>query len=237
MFKQNTTLVWIGILALSGMFLMGQEAWGPDDPGDFQLIPAALLSLGAAETVVYVGRNPNITLPQDMTLTFHGDGTFEKDWALPVPLGAHVSTGTWAYDGMELTLDTSSAGGLDYTEVYGVAFTYNDGEKLELRGAIQDVPGDGSTVEGSYSASRFVHLIYSVLADFTADSKVALTVDADLNWEEVTTTDWVNDPLHDPPDWTEIEPATGGPAPNELYDLGDGTYIIQLEDTYVLTRQ
>ena len=38
MFKRNTALVWLAILALSSMFLMGQEAWAPppctDNDGD-----------------------------------------------------------------------------------------------------------------------------------------------------------------------------------------------------------
>ena len=106
MFRQNTTLVWVGILALSGMFLMGQQTWGPDEPpGEFEVLPAALLSLGAEETVVYEGTNPLVAL-DTVTLEFSGDGTVVKTGKLPAPLGAQVATGTWAYDGMQLTLET-----------------------------------------------------------------------------------------------------------------------------------
>ena len=32
MFSRNTVFVWIGIILLSGMFLMGQDGWGPSGP-------------------------------------------------------------------------------------------------------------------------------------------------------------------------------------------------------------
>jgi hypothetical protein len=236
MFKQSTTLVWIGILALSGMFLMGQEAWGPDDPGEFELIPAALLSVGEGETVVYEGKNPLVAL-DTVTLTFHGDGTFAKTGKLPAPLGAQDATGTWAYDGMELTLvSEDTAKSTTVTEVYEVAYTYNNGENLELLGLIQDDPGDGSSLEGAYSQDQFRQIVWSVLMDLTVDTEIVVTVDADRNWEKVTTSDYIGDITNDPPDHTEVDTETGGPTANVLYDL-EGTYIVQLEDTYVLTRQ
>ena len=240
MFKRNTILVWTGILALSGMFLMGQEVWQPNNgDGELELIPASLLTLGPEETVVYEGKNPLVAL-DTMTLEFSGDGTFVKTWKLPLPLGAQVGTGTWAYDGMQLTLDTEDTSkSVTVTEVYEVAFTYNNGEKLELLGAIQDDPGDGSTLEGVYGQHQFRHVVWSTLANLTADTEVVVTVDADRNWEQVTTTDYTGDITHSPPDYTEVETDNGGPAANVLYELAEvpGTYMIQVDDSYVLTRQ
>lgn len=47
MFKRNLIVVWVGIVVLSGMFLMGQESWSPppctDLDGDGYGIPASSL--------------------------------------------------------------------------------------------------------------------------------------------------------------------------------------------------
>ena len=45
MLRRNLVPVWIGIILLSGMFLMGQESWGPPPTGMAQ-IPAGCFDMG-----------------------------------------------------------------------------------------------------------------------------------------------------------------------------------------------
>ncbi len=52
MFRRNLLPVWIGIIILSGMFLMGQEAWEPD----VGLIPDP--NLEEAIRPSFVNKNP-----------------------------------------------------------------------------------------------------------------------------------------------------------------------------------
>jgi len=47
-FTERTKIVWTGILFLSGMFLMGQDSWGP-------VLPCVDFEDPAAGTVLYVG--------------------------------------------------------------------------------------------------------------------------------------------------------------------------------------
>ncbi len=50
MFKRNLMVVWIGIFALSGIFLMGQDSWGPPPvpPPDMAIIPGGCFDMGDA---------------------------------------------------------------------------------------------------------------------------------------------------------------------------------------------
>ena len=49
MFSRRTLPVWIGVILLSGMFLLGQETWGPPvPPGPMAQIPAGCFDMGDA---------------------------------------------------------------------------------------------------------------------------------------------------------------------------------------------
>ena len=46
MFRRNLLPVWIGIIFLSGMFLMGQDTWPPQPPPGMVAIPAGCFDMG-----------------------------------------------------------------------------------------------------------------------------------------------------------------------------------------------
>jgi len=48
MFRRNLVPVWIGLIALSGMFLLGQETWPPVPSGPMAQIPAGCFDMGDA---------------------------------------------------------------------------------------------------------------------------------------------------------------------------------------------
>ena len=64
--KKNLIMVKIGILALSGMFLMGQEGWTPDDIRAITVASAceSLISCGAQQTLSQCQNDLNSSFDQ-----------------------------------------------------------------------------------------------------------------------------------------------------------------------------
>ncbi len=107
----------------------------PDDPDvAIRVAEASLLTLAAGESVSYAGFNPagNDT----MTLVFNGDGSFEKHYTVETQPGNFTGTGTWTYDGYQMTLyhETPVLGPvvIEMTEVYSQVFVYENSNKLDL---------------------------------------------------------------------------------------------------------
>ncbi len=207
---------------------------------ELDLIPATLLTLDAGETVTYVGPNPMDDGATIMTITYNGDGTMVKNWTLPI-FGPATCSGTWSYDGTEITMDhgcSTAIGTLETTEVYGAAFIYDNGNKLDLYSPIQDVPGDGSLLVGEYSLNSGGHTLLAGFLDMTLDVELETSVKPDGTWTSVRTTTYVGDITHDPPNWEDeqITEGTWGFTDNWLFELGSN-YLIQLDDSFVLTKQ
>ncbi len=97
MFKKNLILVWLGILILSGMFLMGQEAWPPVDLcggincGDY----GSCVDGYCVCTDGYIGDNcehppipsTNLMISSDDTLyEYTSEGDFVQSFPIPYPV-------------------------------------------------------------------------------------------------------------------------------------------------------
>ncbi len=225
------------------------------------LVPASLLTVAPEESVTYVGDHP-LRSGQGyvQTYEFRGDGTVTKWWN-PDPVGSPdlpgdlTCVGTWRYDGTELTIRTTTSvtvaifsGTLVYVETYEVAFTYEDGLYLDMFSAIQDTPGDASTILGSYSFQSeitgatnnqlFLNLLtvtgYSTDVELGAGDSINYTTEVEL---QSTCTGILCVPA--------LTTEQSG-----IYDLGiltapddiwlfnlKGKYILQTRDDFVLERQ
>ncbi len=149
--------------------------------------------------------------------------------------------GTWSYDGNELTIDTTArvmGVPMNTIERYGVAFTYNNGAKLDMFSPEQVDPGDGGTVIGSYALNTEVSVRMGWLMNMLsiADTSLIITGADPAPWTATETTVTTCTGLACPPSGTEETATTGTIAmPGELYNLG-GTYILQVDDSLVLER-
>jgi len=220
------------------------------------LLPAELLSVDSG-CDTYIGAHP--VAPGAMLCGAGGDelcvleydfcanGDSEKRWnpspgeAIP---GDTVGTGTWSYDGNELTIDTTATilGSPSNTvETYDIAFTYDDGARLDLHSAAQITPGDGSTVVGDYerhaSTVATTGGAFAATIESTADTTMTVT---DGAWEatlvednECTGSLFVCGMV--PPGGTTESSGTVI-MPGSLYELGS-TYILQVDDALVLEKQ
>ncbi len=218
----------------------------PTDPTDSctRLVPASLLTITSG-CRTYVGDHPVVPGTGHVrTFTFCADGTATKVWnpdpnqSMP---GMLTGTGTWGYyTGNSLTIDTTAnfMGAIRTIETYDVAYTYDNGTKLDINSAAQTSPGDGSTIIGSYARNSVISVDSAVVNINSVSDTVTVVTDADpAPWTATNTTvtdcsGWGCPPPH------EVDVTSGTiPMPGELFELGGTTYILQVEDSLVLERQ
>jgi hypothetical protein len=232
------------------------DLWGdacdscPADPnpecragGDVQILPAALLSVDTG-CVTYEGDNPAVPGQGHVeTLEFCAGGTVTKWWnpspGAPIP-GDLTCTGTWSYEGNELTIDTT-CGTMDLVDTYGIAFTYEDGAKLDMWSPGQTIPGDGSTLIGTYALLSETASVFVPWVDLLSVSDTDMVVTAGVrglaDWTSTETIGYTCTGAACPaPPLSPVVKIGQVLLPGSLYNLG-GTYIIQVADTLVLQRQ
>jgi len=209
---------------------------------DPDLIATALLTLGPTECVMYTGDNPANEADPFMNMKFCGDGSLDKNWN-PDPMAGRVfSLGTWSYGtGSAMTVDvtaTAAVFGLDMRSVerYEAVFTYDGGDKLDLYGLIQDVPGDASSMVGDYSYHTEADVVIGpgTISIFVVVD-AALTVNPDLTWERTTTTVQTG---FQPSTTVEVDSGTLT-NPDDIWlfeDVSPDVYLIQIDDHIVLTK-
>jgi hypothetical protein len=126
-------------------------------------------------------------------------------------------------------------------ETYDVAFTYDDGARLDLYSAAQITPGDGSAAVGDYErhASTVVTTTGAFGATITSNSDTTMTV-TDGAWDatlvldnECTGSAFVCGLV---PDDATVPTSGVFTMPGSLYEVGS-MYIFQVDDTLVLERQ
>ena len=236
------------------------DLWGdvcdscPVDPdpecragGVVQILPAALLSVDTG-CVTYEGDNPAVPGQGHVeTLEFCAGGTVTKWWnpspGAPIP-GDLTCTGTWSYAGNQLTLDTScptAMGAMHLVDTYGIAFTYEDGAKLDMWSPGQTAPGDGSTTIGNYDLHSETVSVFSTFVDLLSisdkDTNVVEGARGLADWTSTETIDYTcTGPFCPGPPPSPVVTSGAFLLPGSLYKLGD-TYIIQVADTLVLQRQ
>ncbi len=214
--------------------------------GSPTLLPAALLSVDSG-CVIYIGDHPSEPGQGFIqTIEFCADGTATKWWN-PDPVdsptlpGYLTCDGTWSYNENELTIATTATVmgmAMNTIESYGVAFTYNNGAKLDLSSPAQIMPGDGSTVIGNYALTIEVSVNMGWVMNMLsiADTSLIITGADPAPWTATETTVTTCTGMACPPEGTEVTTTTGTiPLPGELYNL-DGTYVIQVDDSLVLDR-
>jgi hypothetical protein len=234
-----TLLALFAFTVIPGISSCGDSSGGPS--GDLNIpdpdyVSAAYLVVPSG-SVTYKGLDPKDD--NEMTLTFNSDGTFSKIWTIPF-MGTQTSTGTWAYDSnYVLTLDHNTLGAtVATTEVYNLAFVYDDGNKLTFYIYKQTDPGDGSTILGTYSSHVNVHVIVSALSmNQYTDNAVTLTVNSSAKWNSEMTQVITGTPAD--LNGTEIINDSGTLAiPDDIWLFKiDSSYFIQVDDAYVLTKQ
>lgn len=198
----------------------------------------------------YVGDHP-VAPGQGFVQTYQfcADGTVTKMWnpdpvENPTMPGDIVCEGTWSYDGNQLTIETKSTimfMDLITVEKYGVAFTYQDGEKLDFYSVKQDAPGDGSSIVGSYSSSANTTVTLGTWmdSDTAAATSTVITRSGDQAvWLTTKTVETVCEGGLCPADEAIAPIETSGniAMPGTLFEL-DGTFFFQEAETLVLERQ
>jgi len=129
------------------------------------------------------------------------------------------------------------------TETYPQAFTYENGDKLDLNSA-KGLAGIGpSTAVGEYhrDATSTVVMTGTFQAQMDADMNTDLTVVGDGTWSDLYTVDMtctgsseICETISHPPD----QPASGTfTMPPQLYLTPAGDYIFQTSETLVYERQ
>ncbi len=196
--------------------------------------------------VTYVGDHP-IEPGQGFVQSykFCDDGSVIKEWN-PNPVtnpdlpGALVCEGTWDYEGKKLTIHTNArfgAASIITTEIYDVAFTYDNGNKLDLYSAAQ-VPSDGTTILSMYehhsavSVDRFLTLAM----DSTIDTITTVTKG---DWSSTTTTDTscLGIACNTDEIGITVDTTTGVfLMPGELFQFND-TFVFQTTNNLVLDAQ
>ncbi len=232
-------LVLLAFSLILGFFSCGEnrgESSGNQDVPQPDYVSASYLEIPSG-SVTYKGLDPKDD--SEMTLTFYSDGTFGKVWTIPF-MGTQTTTGTWAYDSNHvLTLEHNTPGDtVATTEVYDLAFVYDDGNKLTFYIYKQTDPGDGSTILGTYSSHVNVHVIVSALSmDQYTDNAVTLTVNSSAKWNLETAQVVTGTPAD--LNGTEITNDGGTLAiPDGIWLFKiESSFFIQVDDTYVLTKQ
>jgi hypothetical protein len=237
----------------------GQEDEDGDDIGDVcdeclgdptnlcnapELIDGDPLSVGSG-CVTYEGDHPvEPGLGFVQTYEFCANGSAIKLWN-PDPVnsptlpGDLVCVGTWSVTGTELAIDTNCdmlGMVMNSTETYEIAYTYDGGAKLDMFSVGQDTPGDASSAVGSYSTSTQVTVLVPGMMDMLTIADTATTVAGDGSWAAsqtsvATCTGGVCTPAMN---GTTVTDTSGAIAlPGQLFDV-DGTYVLQVDDTFVL---
>ncbi len=207
-------------------------------------MPTALLTLGPTECVMYTGDNPSNPGDPFMNMKFCGDGSLDKNWN-PDPMSGRVSSlGTWAYGtGSAMTVDVTAFPVLGQhtmqsIERYQSVFTYDDGDKLDFYGLIQDVPGDGGSMDGDYSYHTEADVVISgpvLNVNMWVVVDAYLTVNPDLTWERTTTT--VQTGFL--PSTTVVDDNGILTNPDDIWlfdDVSPDVYLIQIDDHIVLNK-
>ena len=186
MYKKNSLLFLFGIMALASCYHIGRDCDPcPEDPTNTPPPPITegshINPSGCELFTAAHPRYPEETDPAyDVIYTFCDDHTVRKQWnadpQLPVP-GPTDGTGTWAYDGDQLTIIHTNVlmGGAvsqTTTEVYDVAFAYDDGAKIDLYSAQKVPAGDGISVLGNYERHVFTQSVMTGMFNATIDSYV-----------------------------------------------------------------
>ncbi len=228
---------------------------------EVELIPAALLSVPAGDCVTYVGDHPGEPgQGYIQTYEFCGDGTATKMWN-PTPVssptlpGNLVQLGDWEYVGNQLVITTSTMIINDLAEMisvekYGIAFTYDDGAKLDMYSPGQVVPGDGGTILGDYALHSEMRVdtvgLVEAVTEAYSDTVAAVTQGApgQADWVSTLTVELLctgSDLVcGSVPGLGVTVTETNGTMerPGWLFDLGgSGTYILQTATDLVLDRQ
>ncbi len=219
-------------------------------------VPASLITVPAGQSSVkYVGKNP-MNEAYYQSYEFRSNGTVTKIWnpapgdALP---GELTCTGTWNYSGNQLTIDTTASKmgmTIKSVEIYDFAFTYQNGNYLDISSGQQITAGDGSTsipigstILGTYKAHMAVTAVTVGMLDMDTDSVSITTVTAGnpMPWTTTMTPDIACSgslcsafPISDDPVTTNGSLTV--PDDIWLFDL-NGIYILQTVANLVLTRQ
>jgi hypothetical protein len=258
--KENLVLLCLGSMAL---FAIGcsddstQSATGDSDAGSAitggdgegpEIVPATPIAIESG-CATYIGnhlKHPDGEHVQ--TYEFCADGTMTKFWD-PVPAQdfpqAMTCPGTWSSDsrgGLQIAFECIDAGFPNSaTEVYEVAYMYEDGAKLDMHeGKIQQEPGDGSSIVGTYanSISGVIDMADGLLMymEMWGDHETVVT---DGRWENVEHEFVTCEGTVCTADFnSEQDNETSGEfkGPGKLYDLG-GVYVFQGTQYHVMDRQ
>ncbi|THB70239.1 MAG: hypothetical protein D6B28_09695, partial [Gammaproteobacteria bacterium] len=215
-----------------------------------KLIQASLLNVESG-CVTYIGDHPSEPGQGfEQKLEFCADGTVTKWWN-PDPVnspsqpGDLVQEGTWSYDGNVLVIETvSSVMGMDmnYTDKYGVAYTYDNGAKLDIYNASKVTPAGSGTLAGDYElVSETIITMGSYMDLYAVSTTITEVADngSEFLWSSTKTVESTCDGFacNDASNGTTVtETSRALDAPGTLYDL-EGTYIFQTSDVLVLERK
>ncbi len=220
------------------------------DPDYPELLPASLLTVESG-CVTYIGAHPLYPDSGEVqTYRFCFDGTVTKYWnpdpnaSMP---GDLTCEGTWSYDENVLTIDTTDVSyGMNSVEIYGNAYMYDDGAKLDFFSTAKVPSGDKSTVKGDYALDSLITVDMGTMMDMDTTTNTSLVVtDSDpddglVEWvsELTVTVSCAGMACGSITNGTQVTNESGILAtPVSLYDLNNGTYIFQTTDELVLEKQ
>lgn len=227
----------------------------PEDPTDScgsapELIAAALLNIDSGCTT-YIGDNPSAPGQGfEQKIEFCADGKVTKWWnpdpvENPTQPGDLTQEGTWSYSGNTLVIETTSAVmgmTMSYTDKYSVAFTYDNGAKLDLYSASKTSSSGGSTIAGEYELSSETIITMGAFMNLNSVANTAIEVSdngSDFLWATTKTVSSTCEGFvcTEESNGTSVTDSSGTiEADGSLFTLGE-SYILQTDSSLVLVRE
>lgn len=227
----------------------------PQDPTDScgrtpELVAAALLNIDSG-CATYIGDNPSAPGQGfEQKIEFCADGKVTKWWnpdpvENPTQPGDLTQEGTWSYSGNNLVIETTSAVmgmTMNYTDKYSVAFTYDNGAKLDLYSASKTSSSGGSTIAGEYELSSETIITMGVFMNLNSVANTAIEVSdngSDFLWATTKTVSSTCEGFvcTEESNGTSVTDSSGTiEADGSLFTLGE-SYILQTDSSLVLVRE